>query len=141
MGEFAHNIDAKGRLIVPAKFRNELGSTMIVTRGLDGCLTLYTKEDWDEIYNKLKLLPSTKKEVRMYVRVLTAKASDVELDNQGRILIPSPLIKEAELSKECMVVGAGSKVEIWSKAKWEAYYNDASVGFEDIAESITDFLV
>lgn len=141
MGEFAHNIDAKGRLIVPAKFRNELGSSMIVTRGLDGCLTLYTSEAWDEIYNKLKLLPSTKKEVRMYVRVLTAKASDVELDNQGRILIPSALIKEANIQKECMIVGAGSKVEIWSREKWEEYYENASVEFEDIAESITDFLI
>ena len=141
MGEFAHNIDAKGRLIVPAKFRNELGSAMIVTRGLDGCLSLYTKEAWDKIYAQLLALPTTKKEVRMYVRTLTSKASEVELDNQGRILIPSILIKEAAIVKECVIVGVADKVEIWSNERWEAYSDSADDEFESIAESITDFII
>lgn len=141
MGEFSHNIDAKGRLIVPAKFRSELGENMVVTRGLDGCLTLYTLEGWQAIYEKLLMLPSTKKEVRLYVRMLTSKASEVELDNQGRILIPSSLIKEAGIKKECMIVGAAGKVEIWAKDRWETYIDDAEESFESIAESLTDLMI
>ena len=141
MGEFAHNIDAKGRLIVPAKFRNELGSAMIVTRGLWRLSLLYTKEAWDKIYAQLLALPTTKKEVRMYVRTLTLRPVKWSWIIRGRILIPQFLIKEAAIVKECVIVGVADKVEIWSKERWEAYSDSADDEFESIAESITDFII
>lgn len=141
MGEFAHNIDKKGRIIIPAKFREELGATIIVTRGLDGCLSVYTMDQWNEIYQNLMKLPTTNKEARMYVHMMTARAAECELDGQGRILIPSTLSKEAQLEKECIIVGVANRVEIWSKDRWNAYYDDASASFEEIAESITGFMV
>lgn len=143
MGEYSHNIDAKGRLIIPAKFREELGTKMIVTQGLDGCLSIYTLDAWAKIYASLQALPSTKREARAYVRILTSRACDVELDNQGRILIPSKLLQIAAIKKECIVVGAGEKVELWNKELWEAYMEDFDYdsGLEELAESLTDFML
>ena len=141
MGEYSHNLDAKGRIIIPSKFRSELGDHIVVTRGLDGCLSVYTMEKWNELYEKLLKLPTTKKEARMYVHMMTSKASECEFDNQGRISLPQSLIKEACLEKECMIVGVADKVEIWSKEKWMSYYDKASESFEDIAESLTDFIL
>lgn len=141
MGEYSHNLDAKGRLIVPAKFREELGTKMIVTQGLDGCLSIYTPAAWEKIYASLQALPSTKKEARAYVRILTSRASEVELDNQGRILIPSKLIEQARIEKACVIVGAGEKVEIWAKNVWDAYMADSEESFEELAESLTDFML
>lgn len=139
IGEYQHSIDTKGRIIVPAKFRTELGETMIVTRGLDGCLTIYTEEQWQEVYAKLKSLPQTKREVRMYIHMVTSKAAECELDGQGRIRIPSHLTKEAGLEKECVVVGVSDHVEIWDKQRWNDYYEMASENYEEIAESLTEF--
>ena len=140
MGEYAHNIDKKGRIIIPAKFREELGDHVIITRGLDGCLAVYTKEQWETIYEQLKL-PSTKKDARMFVRMMTSKAAECEIDAQGRVLIPSPLVKLAELVKECMVIGAANHVEIWSRERWEPVDEEANDAFEDIAESLTEFMI
>ena len=92
MGEYAHNIDRKGRLIMPAKFRDELGEHVVVNRGLDGCLYVYTVEQWQQVYQKLSTLPSTNKDARMYQRMMLSKAAECEMDSQGRILIPSSLI-------------------------------------------------
>ncbi|MGN1344633.1 MAG: division/cell wall cluster transcriptional repressor MraZ [Traorella sp.] len=141
MGEFSHNLDSKGRLIVPASFRNELGDDLVLTIGLDGCLTLYTKQSWDKIYEKLANLPTTKAQARAFVRMLTSKASKVEIDAQGRMLIPSNLIKAAHLVKECIVIGAGSKVEIWAKEVWEPYVENSQESFETLAESLTEFML
>lgn len=141
MGEYQHNLDAKGRIIVPAKFRDDLGANMVVTRGLDGCLTIYTMDQWKTIFDQLRKLPTTKKESRMYIHMLTAKAAECQLDNQGRILLPANLIAEAKLSKECIILGVADHVEIWAKDRWENYYESASDNFEEIAETITDFLV
>lgn len=141
MGEYAHNIDRKGRIIIPAKFREELGNVIIITRGLDGCLSVYTKEQWEAIYEQLMKLPSTKKDARMFVRMMTSKAAECEIDNQGRVLIPSPLIKLANLEKECMVIGAANHVEIWSKENWEPVDEEANANFEEIAENLTDFML
>lgn len=140
MGEYRHNIDTKGRIIIPARFRDELGEHFIVTRGLDGCLRTYTMEQWDAVFEQLKKLPSTKKETRMYIHMLTSKASDCEVDSQGRILIPSVLLQEASIEKECAIVGVADHVEIWSKQRWDGYYDQASTSFEDIAEQLTEFL-
>ena len=141
MGEYAHNIDKKGRIIIPAKFREELGDHVIFTRGLDGCLAVYTKEQWETIYEQLMKLPSTKKDARMFVRMMTSKAAECEIDAQGRVLIPSPLVKLAELVKECMVIGAANHVEIWSRERWEPVDEEANDAFEDIAESLTEFMI
>lgn len=139
MGEYQHNIDAKGRIIVPVKFREELGESMIVTRGLDGCLTIYTPEQWQQVVENLKKLPSTKREVRMYTHMLMAKAAECDLDSMGRIRIPAHLTKEAQLEKHCIIVGVNDHIEIWDQVKWEEYYSLASENYEDVAESLTEF--
>lgn len=141
MGEYSHNIDAKGRLIIPSKFRDELGEQIVITRGLDGCLYIYTSEQWETIYQDLLRLPTTNKDARMYVRMMTSKATLCELDAQGRILIPSTLISIAKIEKECRIVGVASHVEVWAKEVWEAVDDEANANFEDIAESLTEFLV
>lgn len=141
MGEYSHNLDAKGRLIIPARFRSELKDHLILTQGLDGCLTLYTSEAWEKIYAQLQTLPTTKSQARAFVRILTSKASEVEIDSQGRILIPSNLISQAGIHKECVIVGAGSKVEIWAKDRWDAYLANSEESFEELAESLTEFML
>lgn len=141
MGEYAHNIDKKGRIIIPAKFREELDSRIIVTRGLDGCLNGYTKSQWDIIYDQLLKLPSTKKDARMFVRMMTSKAAECEIDIQGRVLLPSSLITLAQITKECRIIGAANHIEIWAKEKWESVDEEANESFEDIAENLTDFML
>ena len=139
IGEYYHNLDAKGRIIIPAKFRDELNGTFILTRGLDGCLTIYSTEKWEKIFEEINKLPETKA-TRQYIRMLTANACECTLDNQGRILIPANLSGSVNITKECVVVGANSHVEIWDKATWNAYMDDASENFEDIAESLSDLI-
>lgn len=141
MGEYAHNIDRKGRIIIPAKFREELGNVIIITRGLDGCLSVYTKEQWEAIYEQLMKLPSTKKDARMFVRMMTSKAAECEIDNQGRVLLPSSLISLANIQKECMIIGAANHIEIWAKESWTTIDEEANDSFEDIAENLTDFML
>ncbi len=141
IGEYRHNLDSKGRIIVPAKFREQLSNSIILTRGLDGCITVYTLDQWKEIYEELKKLPTTKKEARMYIHMLTAKAAEVEIDRQGRVLIPASLIDAAKIEKESVIVGAFDHIEIWSEEAWDNYYDEASESFEDIAESLTDFIL
>lgn len=141
MGEYAHNIDKKGRMIIPARFREELGNTVVITRGLDGCLNVYTKEQWHTIYEQLMKLPSTKKDARMFVRMMTSKAAEIDIDAQGRVLLPAALIRLADLQKECMVIGAAAHVEIWAKERWEKVEEAGDEAFEDIAENLTEFLL
>ena len=141
IGEYKHNLDAKGRIIIPAKFREQFGPSMIVTRGLDGCLTVYSLDQWKQIIDQLKKLPTTKRESRMYMHMITSKAAECVVDNQGRILLPSGLIESASLKKECVVLGVVDHVEIWDQTLWQDYYDHASDSFEDIAESLTDFIV
>lgn len=138
IGEYRHNIDSKGRIIIPAKLREELGSEVIVTKGFDGCLSIYTIAEWNVMYQKLIKLRSTQKNVRMYIHMMTAKASKVEFDNQGRINIPANLLQMAELVKECVVVGVADHIEIWDSSKWDEYCTVASEQFEDIAESLVE---
>jgi len=119
MGEYTHTIDEKGRLIVPAKLREELGKKFVITKGLDGCLFVYNETEWAVFEEKLKTLPLTNKEARFFVRFFLAGASEAETDKQGRILVPENLRELAELSKDVVLVGVGSRVEIWSKANYE----------------------
>lgn len=140
MGEFAHNIDRKGRLILPAKFRDELGDKVVINRGLDGCLNVYTLDEWACVYKKVAALPSANKEARMFKRTFLAKASEVELDSQGRILIPASLISEAGLVKECLIIGVADHLEIWSKEKWTSLEQEQLGSFEDYAENLSGFM-
>ncbi|MGM9946529.1 division/cell wall cluster transcriptional repressor MraZ [Floccifex sp.] len=138
MGEYEHNIDRKGRLIMPAKFREELGERVVVNRGLDGCLNVYTMSEWEKVYARLSSLPSTKKDARMYQRMMLSKASECEMDGQGRILIPSSLISLAALEKECLIIGVADHIEIWSKARWQQLEEEQDGLFEEVAENISD---
>ena len=125
---------------MPAKFREELGERVVVNRGLDGCLYVYTLDQWQIVYEKLSMLPTTKKDARKYQRLMLSKASECDLDGQGRILIPTNLVSLAELEKECMIVGVANHIEIWAKHKWERMEEEEEVSFEEIAESLSDFM-
>jgi len=140
IGEYQHNLDAKGRIIIPSKFREELHTTFILTRGLDGCLTIYSLKQWEKLFEEVNKLPTTKKDARSYVRMLTATASECTLDNQGRIAIPSFLSKPVGIEKECVIIGANDHIEIWDKNAWDNYYLEASNSFEDVAENLSELL-
>ena len=139
MGEYQHNIDTKGRLIVPSKFRDDLGETFIVTRGLDECLFGYPLSEWKILEEKLKTLPLTKKDARAFIRFFFSGATECEVDKQGRINLPSSLLKYAKLEKECTVLGVSNRIEIWNKDIWEDYMIDSEESFSDIAENMIDF--
>lgn len=139
MGEYHHNVDDKGRMIVPAKFRTALGATFVVTRGLDRCLFVYPQDEWVKLEEKLKSLPFTKKDARAFTRFFFSGATECELDKQGRVNIASPLREYAKLEKECVVIGVSNRVEVWSKAIWEEYFAESEESFSEIAENIIDF--
>lgn len=138
MGEFHHNIDDKGRLTLPAKFREELGDNFIITRGLDKCLFVYSISEWEKISNMLNKLPFTKSDARSVMRFIYSGATAVEFDKQGRINITSPLITYADLKKECVIIGVGDRLEIWSSDKWNDFYNANEDRLSDIAETLFD---
>ncbi len=138
MGEFQHSIDTKGRLIVPAKFREGLGDTFVVTKGLDNCLFVYPMDEWKVLEQKLKALPFTRSDARAFVRFFFSGATECELDKQGRILLPSNLRQFAKLDKDVVILGVSSRVEIWSREEWDTYSNQAEVSYEEIAEKIVD---
>ena len=137
MGEYRHTVDPKGRLIVPSKFRELLGTEFVVTRGLDGCLFVYPMDSWTAYVDKLKKLPLTDKNARLFMRFLIAGANTCELDKQGRALIPAKLREYAGLAKETVFVGVLSKIEIWSKERWDE--NDDYDNIDDIAEHMSEF--
>lgn len=139
MGEYQHNIDIKGRLIMPAKFRDSLGGSFVITRGLDKCLFAYSKNEWDKLEHKLQNLPLTKKDARSFTRFFFSGASECELDRQGRINIPSNLLQYADLEKETVIIGVSNRIEIWSKPEWEATFKEAEESFTDIAENMIGF--
>ena len=139
MGEFQHNVDAKGRLIVPAKYRELLGEQFVITRGLDQCLFGYPMNEWNKIEEKLKEMPVTKKDARAFTRFFFSGAQEVELDKQGRVNIPAPLLTYAKIDKECVILGVSNRFEIWAKDAWEAYFEESQESFNEIAENLTDF--
>ena len=136
MGEFHHNIDEKNRLVIPSKFRNEIGESFIVTRGLDGCLFVYSLVEWNKITEKLKTLPFTQANARKFTRFLLSGAIEAELDKSGRVGITSPLIEYAGITKECVIIGANDRIEIWSKESWESFMSDNQEEFANIAENL-----
>ena len=136
MGEYGHTIDAKGRIIVPVKFRESLGDNFIIIKGLDNCLFVYTNEEWQRFEEKLKTLPLTNKNARTFTRFFLAGAADVELDKQGRILIPSVLREFASLQKDVVFVGVGSRIEIWSKESWNDSISNYDDNMDEVAENM-----
>lgn len=136
MGEYDHSIDSKGRIIVPAKFRESLGEEFVVTKGLDGCLFVYPINEWENFVSELRNLPGNK-EARQLQRYFMAGAASLEVDKQGRILIPAKLREAAGLEKDVVFVGVLSKIEIWSKDRWQD--NDTFDNMDDIAEHMSSF--
>ena len=136
MGEYNHTIDAKGRLIIPAKFRELLGEEFVLTKGLDGCLSVYPMDEWKAFEEKLRALPLTSKEARTFARFFVAGAIMCELDKQGRILLPQVLRDFAGLEKDVVLAGNLNRIEIWSKANWTE--SNAYDDMDDIAEQMTD---
>ena len=136
MGTYGHSIDAKGRVIVPAKFREVLGDSFVVTLGLDGCLFVYPEEEWEDFVKQLKELPGSK-EARKLQRYFMAGAAPCDVDKQGRVLIPSSLREKVGLDKDVVFVGVMSKIEIWSKGRWED--NNDFDNVDDIAEHMSEF--
>lgn len=134
MGEYNHTLDAKGRLIIPSKFREELGDTFVITRGFDGCLFAYDNEEWLAFTEKIRSLPLSNKDARSLARFFLSSANVGEIDKQGRVLIQGPLRDHAGLTKDIVLLGVGNRVEIWDK---ERYENDAAGGDMDaIAEQL-----
>ena len=136
MGEYNHTVDTKGRLIVPSKFREQLGDEFVVTKGLDGCLFVYSKSEWENIEEKFRNVPLTTKDARKFARFFFAGAASCEVDKQGRILLPVVLREYAGIEKDVVSVGVFNRVEIWDKDKWQESnsYDD----IDDIAEHMAD---
>ena len=135
IGEYHHSIDEKGRIIIPSKLRDELGKQFILTRGLDGCLFIYNKNEWDNVISKYKELPNIK-EARNFMRFFLSGATYCEFDKQGRINIPSPLINYASLIKECIIIGVNDRLEIWSKENITKFVNENEKNFSDMADHL-----
>ena len=136
IGEYHHTIDEKGRIIIPSKFREELGTNFVITRGIENCLFVYSLENWAKITDKLSSLPFTKKDARVFNRFFMSGATDVELDKQGRVNVAQPLIEYASLSKDCVVIGTGDRIEIWSQETWDCFFDSAKANVSDIAENL-----
>lgn len=136
MGEYHHNIDDKNRLIIPSKFREGLGNDFIITRGIENCLFVYSKVDWQKIVEKLETLPFTKKDARNFTRFFLSGAVNAEIDKQGRSNLSQALIDYAKIEKECVIIGVGNRLEIWSKQEWDNFFNSAKDNMSDIAENL-----
>ena len=136
MGEYSHSLDAKGRIIIPSRLREELGERFVICKGMDGCLSAYPMEGWEKLAGKLQALPLTNKAARKFSRYVLAGAAEVELDKQGRALLPQNLREAAKLEKDVVLCGVGDRLEIWSKEAWTdaAHYEDIDELAELMAE-------
>ena len=135
IGEYEHSLDAKGRVILPAKLRIDMGEKFIVTKGLDGCLFAFSQNEWLNFETKLKSLPLSDKNARHFVRFFLSGATECELDKQGRFLIPNNLRTAANLEKETVIIGVGTRLEIWNKSTWESM--DDNISADEIADNMT----
>lgn len=138
LGEYQHSLDPKGRITIPSRFRDGLGERFIATKGLDNCIFIYPLEEWKNIEAKLRSLPFTRGDVRSFVRFFFSGAAELEVDKQGRILLPSNLRSYAGVERDLIIIGVGSRVEIWSADKWAQYNELAGSNYEEIAESLVD---
>lgn len=136
MGEYNHTIDAKGRLIIPAKIREQLGEHCVLTKGLDNCITIYTESSWIELSKALQSLSTNKANARAVKRFYFGSAAELEFDKQGRILVPNPLREHAELQKDVVIIGTGDHVEIWSRQRYDSYNAEVSDSIESLAEGL-----
>ncbi|MCJ7789847.1 MAG: division/cell wall cluster transcriptional repressor MraZ [Candidatus Atribacteria bacterium] len=136
LGQYEHTIDEKGRLIVPAKYREPLGDNFIITYGLDVCLFVYSLEEWKTLAEKLKLLPLGQRDARAFKRILFSRATNCTIDSQGRVIIMKYLRDYARIDKEVMIIGVSDRIEIWSKDIWQKYFEKIEGSYEDIAERV-----
>ncbi|HOA35158.1 MAG TPA: division/cell wall cluster transcriptional repressor MraZ [Bacillota bacterium] len=139
-GEYQHTLDEKGRVIIPAKLREGLGETFMITRGLDRCLFIYHFDAWTKIEQKVKELPLARSEARAFTRYFFSGAAEVEIDKQGRVLIPQNLREYAGIEKEVMIIGVSDRVEVWSEEAWKEYTSAENLDFEAAAEKLADFV-
>lgn len=137
IGEYQHTLDPKNRVIMPSKFREKLGDSFVMTKGLDNCLFIYSSKEWSIVEDKLKSLPMTNKDARAFVRFFFAGACECELDKQGRIVMPTNLKDYAKIDKELVIIGVSTRIEIWSKDEWNKFNNDANISYEDVAERMS----
>lgn len=137
IGEYEHSLDAKGRLIMPAKLRTDMGEKFIITKGLDGCLFVFSQIEWSNFESKLKELPLTNKNARDFVRFFLSGATECEIDKQGRFLLVNTLREYAEITKEVIIIGVGTRLEIWNKEKWKKYNSNENISADTIAENMT----
>ena len=138
LGEYTHTLDLKGRIIIPSKFREDLGESFIVTKGLDGCLFAYSKDEWKKFELKLKTLPMTNEATRNFIRFFFSGATECELDKQGRITLPQNLREYASLTKDICIIGVSSRVEIWNKENWENYTSPDNMDLDKIADQMSN---
>lgn len=139
LGEFKHNLDSKNRLTIPAKLRMELGEKPVLTRGLDNCLFIYPDRDWQLFMEKMNNLPIGQKKARDFKRFMLSGASEIEIDEMGRVLIPEPLKKYAKLEKSIVVVGVQDRIELWDENVWDKYISESEESSGDIAEGLSEF--
>ena len=137
IGEYEHSLDAKGRLIMPAKLRQDIGDKFVITKGLDGCLFVFSQIEWSNFESKLKELPLTNKNARDFVRFFLSGATECEIDKQGRFLLVNTLREYAEITKEVIIIGVGTRLEIWNKDKWKKYNSNENISADTIAENMT----
>ncbi len=138
LGEYQHALDNKGRITIPARFRELLGERFVATKGLDNCIFLYPLDEWKTIEEKLHALPLTRADARSFVRFFFSGASELELDKQGRTVLSGNLRNYAQIEKDVAVIGVGARIEIWSLDKWERYNESAAASYEEIAEQMVD---
>ncbi len=138
MGEYQHSLDDKSRITIPAKFREGLGASFVMTRGLDACLFVYPRDDWNIMEQKLRTMPLARSDARQFIRFLFSGAAELDLDKQGRVLIPSNLREYAGITENCVVIGVDARVEIWDAKKWQSYSETAADSFNDLAQGLVD---
>ncbi len=136
IGEYNHSVDDKGRMAIPAKFRTKLKSGAVITKGLDNCLVIYPKAEWETLAEKLSSLPISQANTRAFSRLMLAGAMDIELDKQGRMIIPEYLRKFADLEKKVIIAGLYNRLEVWDETKWEGYRSETEEASSEIAEQL-----
>ena len=137
IGEYEHSLDDKSRVIMPVKLRADIGEKFIITKGLDGCLFVFSQDEWLNFEKKLKELPLTNKNARDFVRFFLSGATECEIDKQGRFLISANLREYANVKKEIIIIGVGTRLEIWDKTRWKDYNSSDNISADDLAENMT----
>ena len=138
IGEYRYNADAKGRVSVPAKFRDELGEKFVMTKGLDQSLFVFPEAKWETFVRQLDTLPISNDKARAFTRFILSGATDIEMDKQGRMLIPQHLREFAKIEKELLVIGVGSRAEVWSQQAWDNYISQDNLDYDELAKQLED---